>query len=239
MGTTPLFMASLNANRRLVHAFLDKGADPDAPIGDGSGNTARSACRDGMRNGGGEEAFAPVLQMLEDASRARRARREARQKELRETLHSEARSTFDAICEDAVREGILPEGLAAVARGDAAQRHAARSAMLKQLVDARLHGGSLTNLDPQDQRHQEYLALIEIIERTLRLFPAVRIAGLTGKPELNGQVAHISGERTGDITDGSVRYPVRLVASERVVKVKPQNLRGHGGETASTVCDQD
>ena len=36
-----------------------------------------------------------------------------------------------------------------------------------------------------------YLVILDMIERTLRLFAAVRITGLTGKPELNGLEATV------------------------------------------------
>ena len=76
-----------------------------------------------------------------------------------------------------------------------------------------------------------------MIERTLRLFAAVRITGLTGKPELNGQVGAIAGERVGDVTTGECRFAIRLVSSGRMIKVKPQNLRGCHAPTA--IDEQD
>ena len=61
-----------------------------------------------------------------------------------------------------------------------------------------------------------------MIERTLRSFPAVRITGLTGKPELNGQKAYVVGF---DAAKG--RYRVRHAGNSRTGKpigIKPENL---------------
>lgn len=231
-NVSPLFMAALNANARLVGAFLAAGADPDAPIGDGTGNTPRIACRSCFEESGNDE-YAPVVAMLDNAARALEDAR-------RRALPTEAWATLDAICEDAYAEGVLPPAMPAqhiigVRIADPEQRRRLRRCAVDKLTEKRMH--TLTSNGDRDIDHdaESYKQLVRMIERTLRSFPAVRITGLTGKPELNGQIGELAGECTGDASRGDVRYPVRMRSgnSWRMVKVKAQNLRGCAAGTSS------
>lgn len=60
-GVSPLFMASINCNTRLVHAMLTRGGKPDARIADG--NTPRGFTR--AQLDGGDGSFGAVVSLLE------------------------------------------------------------------------------------------------------------------------------------------------------------------------------
>ena len=162
--------------------------------------------------------------MLDKASRALKFTR-------KQTLPAEAWATFDAIVEDAVRDGVVTADDVMFATGEA-----------RRALAERLTAAAMSTMDgaasDADRALQAYGVVVNLIERALRTFPAVRITGLTGSPELNGQVAEIMGERTGDAELGTIRYPVRLVARGRDMLVKPQNLRGCRAPSSS-IEDQD
>ena len=109
MKVTPLFMAALNANCRLLRAFLARGADPRPPIGDGSGNTALSICRlhvEEETNMGAEAVaeFATAIHLLEEGCEV------AAQRQCEE-LHAGLKSALHAICTEAKRDGLLSPAL--------------------------------------------------------------------------------------------------------------------------------
>ena len=69
----------------------------------------------------------------------------------------------------------------------------------------------------------------ELIEEVLGMTSErlVRIVGLTARPELNGAVAAMTGERFGELEAGPIRYQVALQADGSKLKVRPQNLRAY------------
>ena len=74
MQVTPLFMASLNANERLVRAFLRRGADPTAPVPDG--NTSFKLIERTLSDSPETaERYEPTLSALCEAAAARCAQR--------------------------------------------------------------------------------------------------------------------------------------------------------------------
>ena len=90
-----------------------------------------------------------------------------------------------------------------------------------------------------------------MLDALLDQFPAVRVIGLAARPEFNGQLGEVTGPRT-EHEEASPdapymdRYPVRLVATGRVIKCRPQSLQlrragattEHGG-VQSSIEEQD
>ena len=258
MRVTPLFMASLNANERLVKAFLKAGADPTVPIPDGS--TGVKIIEDYLSTSPHAVAavaakYASTLEVLCEAAVARFVER-------RDALAV----AMSKIVVEAVDEGVVnpqelstdktnafaelfinrrdepPEAvflsmassfLEMRNRGEADDPDVPQLPELyKQLITA--GGASQSCGEALVRRHEAWFMMeiaLRMLDRILEQYPSVHIVGLASKPEYNGQPGFVAGKREASEQRATPndkyvdRYPVRLTASGRTIKVRPQNLR--------------
>ena len=74
------------------------------------------------------------------------------------------------------------------------------------------------------------IATMNILDGMMAAFPAVQITGLSGRPELNGEIGQV-GPRVDDVTD---RYPVTLASGKklnvRVINLRAARRRSEGSE---------
>ena len=281
MQVTPLFMASLNANERLVRAFLRRGADPTAPVPDG--NTSFKLIERTLSDSPETaERYEPTLSALCEAAAARCAQR-------RDALADETAR----ICLRAQADGgILPrrisvrrrerlpiwarflsradeppsEVFVSMASAELAERDSqgagepgpAGAPPLPSLYQLLVEAGGASRACGEAllrrRREWDMLSLaLRMLDALLDQFPAVRVIGLAARPEFNGQLGEVAGPRT-EHEEASPdapyldRYPVRLVATGRVIKCRPQNLQLRragattehgGGGVQSSIEEQD
>jgi hypothetical protein len=290
MQVTPLFMASLNANERLVRAFLRRGADPTVPVPDG--NTSFKLIERTLSDSPETaERYEPTLSALCEAAAARCAQR-------RDALAAEtARICLRARADGGILPrkldafgpglpGILPTWAAFLSRADeppsevflslasaeVAERDSQGMAgqpgagepgpagapplprLYRRLVEAGGASRACGEALLRRRREWDMLSLaLRMLDALLDQFPAVRVIGLAARPEFNGQLGEVAGPRT-EHEEGSPdapyidRYPVRLVATGRVIKCRPQNLQLRrtgattehgGGGVQSSIEEQD
>ena len=280
MQVTPLFMASLNANERLVRAFLRRGADPTAPVPDG--NTSFKLIERTLSDSPETaERYEPTLSALCEAAAARCAQR-------RDALADETAR----ICLRAQADGgILPrrisvrrrerlpiwarflsradeppsEVFVSMASAELAERDSQGAgepgpagapplpSLYRRLAEAGGASRACGEALLRRRREWDMLSLaLRMLDALLDQFPAVRVIGLAARPEFNGQLGEVTGPRTEHEASPDApymdRYPVRLVATGRVIKCRPQNLQLRragattehgGGGVQSSIEEQD
>lgn len=141
-------------------------------------------------------------------------------------------SAFHLIIEDAAHDSLLEGTAFAQATSSEARQAAIEGAVAGQLLR------TTDNYEHENPQRTRTLSIMHMIdELVVHSFPAVRITGLSGRPELNGMVGQ-AGPRADEITD---RYPVTLSNGRRIVNLRIVNLRGAVGPppAASTTSSVD